>query len=328
MPTCLFRETAAAHRIDMAPRSLDVLQLNITRLCNQACMHCHVSASPARSEMMSGEVLHECVRVVAEHPAISTVDITGGAPELHPGFVRLLDLLRPLGRRMIVRHNLTVALDPHPLTGESLSFLPELFSAHGVEVIASLPCFTAESTDRQRGAGVFEKSIDGLRHLNAVGYGIPGSRLVLNLVYNPEGPALPARQADLERQYRVGLAAHGIAFTSLYALANMPAGRFGERLRASGMAEEYRAALELAYNPAAASNVMCRSTLSVAPDGTLHDCDFNQMLGLGLDEAAPSTIFDFDEGALLAREIRFADHCFTCTAGAGSSCGGATVRAD
>jgi radical SAM/Cys-rich protein len=326
MDSTRFLGALAAHGLDLFPVSVDTLQLNVTRLCNQACAHCHVEASPARGEMMSDTVLDRCVEIVAKHPGIRTVDITGGAPELHPGFERLLGMLEGLGRRVIIRHNLTVTIDPHPLTGASMRHLPELFARHGVEVAASLPCYTASNVDRQRGAGAFSKSIESLRLLNAAGYGVQGRSLVLDLVSNPGAAVLPGDQSALEADYRCRLGAdHGIVFDRLFALANLPVGRFASQFATPAATDAYLDSLAEACNPSAALGVMCRSMVSVAPDGTLHDCDFNQMLGLAIGARRPRTIFDFDERALMSRTIRFADHCLACTAGAGSSCGGATA---
>ncbi len=310
----------------LAPSSIEVLQLNITRLCNQACAHCHVGASPRREEMMAPEAMDRVLEVVEAHSGIETVDITGGAPELHPDFETLVERIAALGRRLIVRHNLTVTLDSHPWTGEPLDHLPEFFATHGVEVVSSLPFHRAAQADRQRGDGVFEKSIESLRRLNAVGYGVAGSGLVLDLVSNPVGAYLPPSQCSLEAEFRRELSArYGVVFTNLFALANMPVGRFADTLEALGMADEYLDRLAQAFNPKAAEGVMCRSTISVGLDGTLYDCDFNQMLDMAIGGATPMTVFDFDEATLLAREIRFANHCLGCTAGHGSSCGGATA---
>ncbi|KUK47888.1 MAG: Putative Fe-S oxidoreductase [Actinobacteria bacterium 66_15] len=311
---------------DLAPLSLETLQLNITRLCNQACSHCHVGASPGRTETMSDAVMDRCVEIVAEHQCITTVDITGGAPELHPRFESLVERVRALGRRVLVRHNLTVTIDPHPLTGRSMSHLPRFFARNGVEVIASLPCYTQENTDGQRGAGVFEKSIAALRMLNAEGYGRTGSHLVLNLVSNPLDAYLPPAQCALEADFRRELGdGHGVEFSSLYTITNMPIERFGEKLDVGRAADAYMELLAENSNTAAAEAIMCRSMVSVAHDGTLYDCDFNQMLDMAIGGVEPLSVFGFDERALLTREIRFAEHCLGCTAGQGSSCGGATV---
>lgn len=326
MTSALLYKVFSRCDVDIAPRSIDVLQLNITRLCNQACTHCHVSASPHRREMMSDAVIDACIAVVASHPEIATVDITGGAPELHPSFRELVEGMRALGRHVIVRHNLTVTLDAHPATGESMSHLPEFFARTGVELVSSLPCYLENNTDRQRGDGVYAKSIESLKRLNAVGYGVAGSGLEINIVTNPGGAFLHGSQQALEADFRRELAAlHGVTFNSLYVLANLPVGRFEKGLASQGVADDYLATLAERYNPAAAEGVMCRSMVSVSHDGRLYDCDFNQMKDLPIGtKTQPSTIFDFDSARLLARDIRLEDHCLGCMAGAGSSCGGAT----
>ena len=315
-------------KIELAPLAIDTLQVNITKLCNQQCRHCHVDASPARREMMSDEGIAKCLEILERHPAIAKLDITGGAPELHPGFNGFVERAVALGRRVLVRHNLTVQLDPHPVTGASMEYLPEFFARQRVEVISSLPYYQQFFTDAQRGRGVFGKSVEAMRRLNAIGYGAEGSGLVLNLVYNPVGPYLPAAQAALEADYKRELKAKfGVVFNRLYTITNMPINRFRLHLQKSGQLEAYMDKLLAAFNPSAAEGVMCRSLVSVGHDGRIFDCDFNQMLELeaaGRDGQALS-IFDFDFGRTLARRIRFGEHCLGCTAGAGSSCGGATA---
>ncbi len=314
--------------LELRPISVETLQLNITRLCNQVCRHCHVDASPARREMMSAEAIDRSLALLARHTSIAKLDITGGAPELHPDFTRLVEGARALSRHVMVRHNLTVQLDPHPITGASLAHLPEFFARQRVEVISSLPYYQAYFTDAQRGGGVFEKSIEALRRLNAQGYSAQDSGLQLNLVYNPVGPYLPAAQAGLEADYRRELLTKfGLRFNTLYTITNMPINRFRLHLEKSGQYEAYMEKLVAAFNPTAAEGVMCRTLLSVDHEGRLYDCDFNQMVDLparGCDGRALS-IFDFDMDELLNRQIAFDDHCYGCTAGAGSSCGGATV---
>jgi radical SAM/Cys-rich protein len=314
--------------IDLPPLAVETLQVNLTRLCNQQCRHCHVDASPARREMMTDQGIEKCLDILARHPAIAKLDITGGAPELHPGFARMVERARALGKHVMVRHNLTVQLDPHPLTGASLEHLPEFFARERVEVISSLPYYQQFFTDAQRGKGVFGKSIEAMRRLNARGYGVEGSGLTLNLVYNPVGPYLPPSQAALEADYRRELKAKfGVVFNALYTMANMPINRFRMHLQKTGQLEPYMDKLLAAFNPAAAEAVMCRSLISVGHDGRVYDCDFNQMLELqaaGGDGRA-LTIFDFALERMLARRIRFGEHCLGCTAGAGSSCGGATA---
>ncbi len=315
------------HRIELPPLAIQTLQVNITRMCNQVCRHCHVDASPTRTEAMSRAGIERIVALLQEHEAITTLDITGGAPELHDDFEWLVRQARALERKVIVRHNLTVTFDGHPRSGRSMAHLPAFFAEQGVEVVSSLPYYQEFFTAAQRGKGVFDKSLRGLMGLNALGYGIERSGLLLHLVYNPVGPYLPAAQATLEADYKRELRQHfGIEFSSLYTITNMPINRFALHLQKSGQYESYMDKLLAAFNPQAASGVMCRSMVSVAHDGTLYDCDFNQMLEM---PAAPPgrrpNIFDFDFAALMQRRIRFAPHCLACTAGAGSSCGGATA---
>ena len=314
--------------LELRPRGIDTLQVNITRLCNQQCRHCHVDASPARREMMSAEGIAKCLEILERHPGIAKLDITGGAPELHAGFRGLVERARALGREVMVRHNLTVQLDPHPQTGESMEDLPAFFARQRVEVISSLPYYQQYFTDAQRGNGVFGKSIEAMRRLNAQGYGVEGSGLVLNLVYNPVGPYLPPAQAALEADYKRELKAKfGVLFNGLFTITNMPINRFRLHLQKTGQLEPYMDKLLAAFNPAAAEGVMCRSLISVDHDGRIYDCDFNQMLEMqaaGRD-GRPLSIFDFDFERALGRRIRFGEHCLGCTAGAGSSCGGATA---
>ena len=317
----------------LAPLSISTLQVNITRLCNQVCRHCHVDASPTRTEALSRDGVERCIELLALYPEIRTLDITGGAPELHPDFEWMVEQASALGRQVLVRHNLTVTFDGHPQTGQSMAHLPAFFAHHGCEVVSSLPYYQAFFTDAQRGSGVFKKSIAGLRQLNALGYGRPGSGLVLNLVYNPVGPYLPAAQASLQADYQRELQHEfGVEFNQLFTITNMPINRFALHLRKNGQLEAYMDKLLAAFNPQAAAGVMCRSLISVGYDGSLYDCDFNQQLGLqaegrgeGDDAARPPSIFDFNFAALLQRRIRFGSHCLGCTAGAGSSCGGATA---
>lgn len=313
--------------LDLKPQRLDTLQINITKLCNQACVHCHVDASPRRREMMSEAVLEQVHAILKQHPQLETLDITGGAPELHPGFRQLVTQARALQRRVMIRHNLTVTLDPHPLTGASMRDLPEFFREHGVEVVSSLPYYQEFFTDKQRGDGVFHKSIEALRMLNEQGYGREGSGLVLNLVYNPVGAFLPAAQESLEKDFRRELdQRYQVQFNHLFAITNMPIHRFKVQLKRNGGYEDYMEKLVAAFNPRAAQGIMCRNLVSVAYDGSLYDCDFNQMLNMPIEASSgPMNIFDFDINALSMRHIAVADHCFGCTAGAGSSCGGTTA---
>ncbi|MBA3500998.1 MAG: arsenosugar biosynthesis radical SAM protein ArsS [Myxococcota bacterium] len=296
---------------------IDVLQINVGKRCNQTCRHCHVDAGPDRREMMSRAVMEDCLAVLDRVP-ISTVDITGGAPEMHPSFRWFVREVHARGRRIIDRCNLTI-LETWPMRD-----LPALFAELGIEVVCSLPHYRAPSTDAQRGDGVFAESIAALRRLNEVGYGAgdPARRLVL--VTNPVGAYLPAKQRSLEREWKRELARlHGVTFDALYSITNMPISRYLEWLESTNNLEAYMTMLVGAFNSATVDGLMCRTTLSVAWDGTLHDCDFNQMLGMPVH--GPQHIRDFDATALAHREIATDRHCFGCTAGAGSSCGGATT---
>lgn len=321
-----FEAVLRQHGLHLAPLAVDTLQVNLTKLCNQACRHCHVDASPARREQLSSENTARLIRLLSEHPGIGALDLTGGAPELHPEFMPLVEAAVALGRRVMVRHNLTVQLDGHPVSGTSMAHLPGFFARNRVEVISSLPCYQEKNTDTQRGKGVFEKSIEALRRLNAVGYGHPDSGLPLTLVYNPVGTSLPPPQQKLEDDYRRELFAHyGIVFTRLFTITNMPLHRFALHLRKDGEYESYMDRLLAAFNPQAAEGVMCRSLISVDHEGRLFDCDFNQQIGLAaLDaEGHEMTLESFELPRLMQRRIRFGSHCLGCTAGAGSSCGGA-----
>jgi radical SAM/Cys-rich protein len=314
--------------IELPPLAIETLQANITKLCNQVCRHCHVDASPSRTEAMPRAGIEQLIAILAAHPQIAKLDITGGAPELHPDFDWLVAEATALGRHVMARHNLTVQLDGNPVTGESKEYLPSFYAKHRVEVISSLPYYQEFFTDSQRGKGVFGKSIEAMKRLNAQGYGHEGSGLALNLVYNPVGPYLPAPQAALEADYKRELKdKFGVVFNGLFTITNMPINRFRLHLEKSGQYEAYMDKLLAAFNPAAAEGVMCRSLISVGYDGTLYDCDFNQMLEMQVIDGGnrPATIFDFDFDALVKRRIRFGSHCLGCTAGAGSSCGGATA---
>jgi radical SAM/Cys-rich protein len=314
--------------IELPPLSIDTLQVNVTKLCNQVCRHCHVDASPNRREMLSPEGVERCLEILQRHPQITKLDITGGAPELHPGFDAFVERAVAFGKQVMVRHNLTVQLDGNPQTGESKEYLPQFFAKNRVEVISSLPYYQEYFTDAQRGSGVFKKSMEAMKRLNAVGYGVAGSGLIFNLVYNPVGPYLPAAQAGLEADYRRELKdKFGLEFNSLFTITNMPINRFKLHLDKSGQYEAYLEKLLAAFNPAAAKGVMCRSLISVGHDGRIYDCDFNQMLEMDAadEKGRRLSIFDFDFGRAMGRSIRFGDHCLGCTAGAGSSCGGATA---
>lgn len=298
---------------------IEILQINVGRLCNMTCRHCHVDAGPDRTDaVMSRETLECCLEILVE-TSIPTVDITGGAPELNPDFRWFVRESPALGRHVIDRCNLTILLTgPH-------RDLPEFFAEHNVEVVASLPHYRSLNTDRQRGLGVFAESIKALRKLNDAGYGRGDPDHQLCLMANPVGAFLPGNQASLEQEWKKALQReHGVTFDKLYTITNMPISRFLEFLTASGNLESYMQRLLDAFNPAAARCVMCRNTISVSWDGTLYDCDFNQMLELPINHGLPRNIRDWDFERLNTREIVTGRHCFGCTAGAGSSCGGAT----
>lgn len=312
------------HGLELTPQSVETLQINLTKLCNQACRHCHVDSSPSRKEKLSHEDVEKCLEILARHPQIKNLDLTGGAPELHPDFDDIVERASALGKHVMVRHNLTVQFDGNPQTGEKKTYLPEFFAKHRVEVISSLPYYQEYFTDAQRGSGVFKQSIAGIRRLNESGYGVEGTGLLLNLVYNPVGPYLPASQASLEADYKRELKEKfGLVFNGLFTITNMPINRFRLHLEKSGQYDGYMDKLLSAFNPVAAQGVMCRSLLSVDHEGRIYDCDFNQQLGMTANGAGHISAFDFD--ALLHRRIRWGSHCLGCTAGAGSSCGGATA---
>ena len=303
----------------LAATQITVLQVNVGKLCNQTCHHCHVDAGPDRREQMSRETAELCVRVLAE-TGIPTLDITGGAPELNPNFRWLVEQGRALARKVIDRTNLSVLLLP------SQADLAGFLASHQVEVMASLPYYLDVQHDSQRGEGAFQKALAGLRKLNQLGYGQPGSGLVLNLVYNPTGAFLPPQQRGLEADFKRELQRRfGIVFNSLFTITNMPISRFLAFLRRSGNYERYLSKLVQAYNPSTLEGVMCRYTLSVGWDGTLYDCDFNQMLELPLKNGYGHHIRDFQTDLLNSRLIAVGQHCYGCTAGSGSSCRGAVV---
>lgn len=309
------RALAASNLFPLKARRVSVLQINLGKLCNQVCKHCHVDAGPGRPEMMSGETVELCLKAIKDS-AIPTVDITGGAPEMHPEYRRLVAGCVATGGRVMTRTNLTI------LTEKGYEDLPGFWAEKGVEVVTSLPYYTKETVDRLRGAGVFEASIAALKRLNSAGYGVDGG-ITLDLVYNPCGAYLPPPQKSVEADFRRELEKkYGISFTNLFTLTNMPLGRFLSFLAASGNLKRYMERLEASYNPAAARNVMCRETVSVGWDGSLYDCDFNQTLGLKCGFGSVAHIGEFDAGKLGERRIVTASHCFGCTAGAGSSCTG------
>ena len=306
--------------LPLRPTEMTVLQVNVGKMCNQVCKHCHVDAGPDRTEIMTRETMQQCLDALAQ-TTIEVVDLTGGAPEMNPGFRWFVEAISALGRQLIVRCNLTIIV-----ANKKYHDLPEFFARHRVRVVSSLPHFAAVRTDAQRGEGVFARSIQALRMLNAAGYGVEGSGLNLDLVYNPSGAFLPGSQSGLEREFRQRLGReHGVTFNNLLAITNLPISRFLDYLIESRNYDAYMDKLVQAYNPVAAANVMCRSTISVGWDGQLYDCDFNQMLELPVAATAPRHIRDFNLAALQARSIVVNQHCYGCTAGAGSSCGGATA---
>lgn len=303
------------------PMEAEVFQINLGYMCNQTCAHCHVDAGPDRKEVMSRETMEQCLDVLRKH-SFQTVDLTGGAPEMNPHFRWFVEQIRQTGvQDIIVRSNLTILL-----ANNSYRDLPHFFKENKVHVVSSLPYFLASRTDSQRGEGVFDKSIDALRRLNEVGYGMEGSDLKLDLVYNPAGAFLPGDQKALEAQFKKELKRRfDIHFNQLFTITNLPISRFLEYLIASGNYADYLEKLVAAFNPSAAMGVMCRNTLSVDYRGFLYDCDFNQMLELPLVAELGNHISQFDLKTLNKRSIRVSQHCYGCTAGAGSSCQGAVV---
>jgi radical SAM/Cys-rich protein len=300
-------------------KGLEVLQVNIGLRCNLACLHCHVNSNPYRKEMMNEETLERVLEFLRLR-SVATLDITGGAPELHPGFRGLVAGARALGARVMDRCNLTVLEEP------GCEDLPEFLARHQVEIVASLPCYLEENVDRQRGKGVYQSSIRVLQKLNRIGYGGADGGLTLNLVYNPLGPTLPPAQADLEQAYKDYLVSHhGIRFNRLFALANMPIKRFGSTLVSKGQFDAYLALLKSAHRDENLDQVMCRTLISIDYQGHVYDCDFNQMLGLGmrLNGGHHAHLSDLIHQELAGTPIAVRNHCYGCTAGQGSSCGGA-----
>ncbi|HAA15141.1 MAG TPA: radical SAM protein [Cytophagales bacterium] len=303
----------------LKPTTIDIFQINVGKMCNQVCKHCHVDAGPDRKEIMTRETMQFCLDALRDTD-ISTVDLTGGAPEMNPNFRWFVEELSKMGKKIIVRCNLTIIV-----ANPKYNDLPEFFKQHNIEVVSSLPYFSAKRTDSQRGDGVFEKSIKALQMLNEVGYGMPGTDLTLNLVYNPSGAFLPDNQMELELQFKDKLReGWGIEFNELLAITNLPISRFLDYLIISEKYEDYMDELANAFNPAAAAGVMCRSTISIGWDGLMYDCDFNQMLDLTV-EGGVKHVKDFDLSTLEGRDIILNQHCYGCTAGAGSSCGGQTA---
>lgn len=296
---------------------IDILQINLGNKCNLTCKHCHVAASPDNNEIMPGKYLEKCLEIIKKYP-IETIDLTGGSPEMHPELTWFIEKVSQFNRRLLVRTNLVILLQ------DEYSHFIDLFAKNNVELVASLPGYNKEVVDRLRGAGVFEKSIQVLKKLNKIGYGVEDSELVLDLVYNPAGSYLPGSQKALEAELKNHLRnKYNIKFNNLFSLTNCPVGRFLEYLVKSDNYKDYMHELVSAFNKNALQNVMCRNTLSVGWDGKLYDCDFNQMLKMPINHGAPNHLEQFDYRALKNRQIVIGNHCLSCTAGAGSSCQGA-----
>jgi radical SAM/Cys-rich protein len=316
-----FQRKLQEHNLGMLQGDgLEVMQVNVGKMCNQVCKHCHVDAGPDRKEIMTRETMELCLHALKQ-TTIETVDLTGGAPEMNPHFRWFVEQISAMDRKIIVRCNLTIIL-----ANPKYHDLPEFFKRHKVHVVSSLPYFTARRTNAQRGDGVFERSIKALKMLNKVGYGIGTSDLLLDLVYNPTGAFLPGDQGELETEFKRKLKSlYDIDFNQLFAITNIPVSRFLDYLIQSDNYEQYMDELANAFNPLAAHSVMCKTMISIGWDGFLYDCDFNQMLDLKLNGGLPAHIRDFDYEKLSKREITMNRHCFGCTAGAGSSCGGSTT---
>jgi len=301
----------------LRPKKLEILQINLGYMCNQVCEHCHVDAGPDRKEIMTRETMIQCLEVIRNTGA-HTLDLTGGAPEMNPDFRWFVEEASKVGiEDFIVRSNLTIIR-----ANKKYYDLPDFFKKHNVHVVSSMPHYTRGKTDKQRGEGVFDKSIKALQELNAIGYGLPGSSLRLDLVYNPTGAFLPGNQDSLEKDFKKALSEDfDIQFHGLFAITNLPISRFLDYLIASENYEDYMHSLVEAYNPSAVENVMCTNTISISWDGWLYDCDFNQMLGLKVDSKVKH-ISEYNEELLNDRNIIISQHCYGCTAGAGSSCQG------
>ncbi len=316
-----FAEKVRQNGDSFRKRKVDVLQINMGKYCNQACLHCHVEAGPSRKEMMTLETVVSVLRFL-EKSDINKVDITGGAPELNPHFDTLVERCVQLGRHVMDRCNLTVIFEP------GKGYLPDFFQKNRVELICSLPCYTEENVDQQRGKGTFDQSIRALQLLNRLGYGVTDTGLELQLVYNPVGAHLPPPQDRLERDYRKILKEkYGIVFNHLYCLTNMPITRFEKFLKLRNEYHQYVELIESAFNPATLDKVMCRDLLSVGWEGSIYDCDFNQMLELPMrnQQGKPLMIWDLGANGLEDQSIIVGNHCYACTAGAGSSCGGSLI---
>lgn len=304
----------------LKPLDLEILQINVGYMCNLTCDHCHVDAGPDRKEIMTRETMQMCLDAI-DISNVHTVDLTGGAPEMNPDFIWFVEELTKRNVQVIVRSNLTILV-----SNKQYKTYPEFFKKHKVQVIASMPCYTKDNVDKQRGDGVFDESIEALLALNAIGYGIEGTGLELDLVFNPSGSSLPPEQMQLEKDYKKELDEHfGIKFNKLFTITNLPISRFLEFLIAAERYEDYMSTLANAFNPIAAKGVMCRNTVSVSWDGELFDCDFNQMLDMKTEKNAPRHIKEFNLAKLNGRNIMLHQHCYGCTAGAGSSCQGSLL---
>lgn len=313
-----FEHILANTNLKVNPVAIQTLWINITKRCNQSCTHCHVEASPSRTEQMSRETLEQCLQVLSESPGCTELDITGGAPELHPDFDYLILEARKMSKQITVRHNLTVTVDGDPNSSIRKHYLPDFFAENKIKILASLPHYDEKITDQKRGEDVFQKSIQSIRHLNSLGYGRPDSGLILNLVHNCEGPISMDEKAYLESTFKEKLFAHyGLVFNSLLIVVNMPIGRFRNLLKEQYRLEEYRRELENEFNPESVDRLVCRYLISVGYDGSLYDCDFNQVLGIKISGHSTG-INNYNSSALLKRKIRFGNHCFGCTAGGGS----------
>jgi radical SAM/Cys-rich protein len=309
-----------SNQFPLRPNKIEILQINVGYMCNQVCAHCHVDAGPDRKEIMTLETMNQILNVL-KTTQVDTLDLTGGAPEMNPNFRWFVEQASKIGvKDFIVRSNLTIFL-----ANKKYHDLPEFFAKHNIHVVSSLPFYKREKTDKQRGDGVFDKSIKALQMLNEVGYGKEGSKLKLDLVYNPSGAFLPTDQASLESDFKKALKVDfDIDFNNLFAITNLPISRFLDYLIASDNYDDYMYALVEAYNPMAVNNVMCKNTISVSWDGFLYDCDFNQMLGLKITNPE-NHISKYNEANLSNRNIVISQHCYGCTAGAGSSCHGAVA---
>jgi len=301
----------------LKPDQVEIFQVNMGKMCNQVCAHCHVDAGPDRKEIMTWETMEQCLDVIKSIPSIETVDLTGGAPEMNPNFRPFVEELSKLGKQVIVRCNLTIIL-----ANPKYHDLPAFYKKHNCQVVSSLPFYKESRTDSQRGSGVFKKSIKALQMLNEVGYGKPETGLELHLVYNPAGAFLPPPQEQLKQDYKEILAAdYGIVFNELFSITNIPISRFLNYLVKSGNYVEYMTKLANAFNPSTVNGLMCRNTLSIGWDGYVYDCDFNQMLDKKIN-CSGQHLTDLPIDELTSREIYVNQHCYGCTAGAGSSCGG------